>query len=83
MINPELQKARKVRDEYAAHNLNTKYQSVRIDPQTVIFKRIETDENAVKFADKLKKLEKAEVIEKRVNKVQPNAIKKAEAKAGA
>lgn len=80
MINPELQKARKVRDEYAAHNLNTKYQAVRIDDRTVVFNRIETDENAVKFAEKLKKLEKAEAIEKRVNKVQPNAIKKAKPK---
>lgn len=76
MTDPLIQKARRVRDEYKEHNKGTVERPVRIDSRTIIYQKVKTDVNALKFADKIKDIQRSEEMEKRVNKVRNNTAKK-------
>lgn len=76
MTDPLIQKARRVRDEYKEHNKGTIERPVRIDSRTIIYEKVKTDENAAKFADSLKKMERQERVDKQVSKVKNNTAKR-------
>lgn len=76
MLDQQVIKARRVRDEYKEHNKGTIEKPVRIDSRTIIYEKVKTDVNALKFADKIKDIQRSEAIEKRVNKARNNTAKR-------